>query len=92
MLNFITHGAETDRPKLLIAHGLFGSARNWGVIAKRVAVDRQVVVVDMRNHGESGWQNTHSYQDLADDLAAVIDTPCDVLGHSMGVRPRWCWR
>ncbi|HHB81813.1 MAG TPA: alpha/beta hydrolase, partial [Aliiroseovarius sp.] len=30
MLNTIIHGAESDRPPLVIAHGLFGSARNWG--------------------------------------------------------------
>lgn len=85
MLNTIRHGLPTDRPPLLIAHGLFGSARNWGVIAKRLSTDRQVVAVDMRNHGDSAWHDTHSYADLAADLAQVIgDTPHDVLGHSMG--------
>ena len=85
MLNTIRHGLPTDRPPLLIAHGLFGSARNWGVIAKRLSTDRQVVAVDMRNHGDSAWHDTHSYVDLAADLAQVIgDTPHDVLGHSMG--------
>ncbi|WP_108482601.1 alpha/beta fold hydrolase [Oceaniglobus ichthyenteri] len=84
MLNIITHGDETDRPTLLIVHGLFGSARNWGVIAKRLSDTRQVVTVDLRNHGESFWDASHSYRDLADDLATVITSPCDVLGHSMG--------
>lgn len=84
MLNMIVHGDPTDKPKLLIAHGLFGSARNWGVIAKRLAEDRQVIVVDMRNHGSSPWFDTHNYPAMAADLAEVIDGPCDVLGHSMG--------
>ena len=83
-LNTLVHGHPTDRPGLLIAHGLFGSARNWGVIAKRLAEDRQVIAVDMRNHGNSPWADTHSYPDLAADLADMIDTPMDVLGHSMG--------
>ncbi len=43
-----------------------------------------MVVVDMRNHGASPWFQTHSYEDLAGDLAEVIDQPMDVLGHSMG--------
>jgi len=38
----------------------------------------------MRNHGSSPQFDTHSYHDLADDLAQVLDEPCDVLGHSMG--------
>jgi pimeloyl-ACP methyl ester carboxylesterase len=84
MLNTIIHGEKTDKPTLLIAHGLFGSARNWGVIAKRLSADRQVIAVDMRNHGSSPWFQTHSYADLADDLAAMIDGPVDLLGHSMG--------
>ncbi|WP_226779424.1 alpha/beta fold hydrolase [Oceaniglobus trochenteri] len=84
MLNVITHGSPTDRPPLLIAHGLFGSARNWGVIAKRLSDSRQVQAVDMRNHGESFRDPSHSYPALADDLAGVLDGPGDVLGHSMG--------
>ncbi|WP_371154852.1 alpha/beta fold hydrolase [Jannaschia sp. 2305UL9-9] len=85
MLNTILHGTPSDRPPLLIAHGLFGSARNWGVIAKRLSDTRQVVAVDMRNHGASDWSDAHGYADLAEDLAEVIgDRPHDVLGHSMG--------
>ena len=87
MLNLIVHGSPTDKPGLLIAHGLYGSARNWGVIAKRLSDTRQVVAVDMRNHGQSAWTETHSYHDLADDLAEVLQGfggKFDVLGHSMG--------
>jgi len=87
MLNTIEHGARTNRPGLLIVHGLYGSARNWGVIAKRLSDDRQVVAVDMRNHGLSPWYDTQSYPDMAGDLAQVLegmDGPFDVLGHSMG--------
>jgi pimeloyl-ACP methyl ester carboxylesterase len=78
------HGEGGDRPPLLIAHGLFGSARNWGVIAKRLAETRQVVAVDMRNHGDSPWADVHDYPAMAADLAEVIDGRWDVLGHSMG--------
>ncbi|MEO0693153.1 MAG: alpha/beta fold hydrolase, partial [Pseudomonadota bacterium] len=54
------NGAATGTP-LVIAHGLFGSARNWGVIAKRLGETRPVISVDMRNHGESDWSDSHSY-------------------------------
>jgi len=87
MLNTITHGTPGDRPGLLIAHGLYGSARNWGVIAKRLSDTRKVIAADMRNHGASPWFETHSYEDMAADLAMVLDGldgPFDVLGHSMG--------
>lgn len=87
MLNTVVTGADTQHPPVLIAHGLFGSARNWGVIAKRLSDTRQVLTVDMRNHGESPWFDTHSYPDLAADLAEVIAAHggrADVVGHSMG--------
>jgi pimeloyl-ACP methyl ester carboxylesterase len=87
MLNVITHGDPGGKTPLLIAHGLYGSARNWGVIGKRLSVERQVVAVDMRNHGQSKWFQTHSYDDLAGDLAGVIGAHggrMDVLGHAMG--------
>jgi len=86
MLNVIAHGAPADAPPLLIAHGLFGSGRNWGVIAKRLADRRQVLAVDMRNHGHSPWFDSHGYEEMAADLAEVLEEhgPADVLGHSMG--------
>lgn len=84
-LNRVVYGDEHDGVPLLIAHGLFGSARNWGVLAKRFSRKRQVIAVDMRNHADSPWAERHHYQDLADDLTEVIGAgQCDVLGHSMG--------
>jgi len=87
MLKTIVTGQPTEKTPLLIAHGLYGSARNWGVIAKRLSDTRQVVAVDMRNHGDSEWFTTHSYAELAEDMATVINSfggKMDVLGHSMG--------
>ena len=54
-------GTPGSHPPLLIAHGLFGSARNWGAIARRLARDRLVVAVDMRNHGDSPRSPEHGY-------------------------------
>ncbi len=87
MLNTQTHGAPGAHPPLLIVPGLFGSARNWGVIARRLAEDRLVIAVDMRNHGDSKWDDAHGYEDMADDLVRLILAQggrADVLGHSMG--------
>ncbi len=85
MLNTVSYG-EGGVP-LLIVHGLFGSARNWRVLQKRFAAKRQVLAVDLRNHGDSFWHDDNSYGALAADLAGVIDAHggiADVLGHSMG--------
>lgn len=87
MLNIIRHDGPAGPTPLLIAHGLYGSGRNWGVIARRLSSDRTVIAVDMRNHGASPWSDSHSYPDMAEDLAEVIRAqggPMAVLGHSMG--------
>lgn len=87
MLHHIVHPGPATAPPLIIAHGLFGSGRNWGGIARGLTDQRQVVAVDMRNHGDSPWTDTHRYPDMADDLIAVAETldgPADLLGHSMG--------
>lgn len=89
MLATVLHQSvgPVTRPALLIVHGLFGSARNWGVVARRLAEGRDVLVVDQRNHGHSPRLPSQSYEDMADDLAQVIRAhrgPMDVLGHSMG--------
>lgn len=87
MLETYTFGERGDAPPILIVHGLFGSARNWNVIAKRLAETRHVISVDMRNHGHSPWRGPHDYPAMAEDLAAVISatgSQADVIGHSMG--------
>lgn len=79
--------AGSGRP-LLILHGLFGSKRNWGAIAKQLSSHHRVFSLDLRNHGESPWDQVMTYPALATDVARFIHDhglgPCDVIGHSMG--------
>ena len=85
-LQFYQFGGTGGAP-VLIAHGLYGSARNWRAIAKRLSGDRPAVTVDMRNHGESFHHDDMSYAAMADDLARVMQTetgPAHLIGHSMG--------
>lgn len=104
MLNLTQSGVDSDLPPVLLAHGLFGSGKNLGGLARRLAETRRVISVDMRNHGDSPHSPEHGYPALADDLAEVIAAhggQADVLGHSMGgkaammlalTRPAMVWR
>lgn len=86
MLNYAEFGTSGTTP-VVIVHGLYGSGRNWGVIAKRLSDAARVVTVDLRNHGQSPHSETHSYEELSDDLAQLIEhlgSPMHVVGHSMG--------
>lgn len=73
---------------LLFLHGLFGSADNWGSIARHFAQKGPVITVDLRNHGRSHHHDSQTYTEMAADVLAVCDhlnlTQVQVLGHSLG--------
>jgi esterase len=75
-------------PPLVLLHGLFGSARNWGAVQKALAGDYRVVALDLRNHGASPHAPGMSYaaqaEDVAETLAAIGIENAALLGHSMG--------
>lgn len=86
-LAHIPHG--DNGPPLLILHGLFGSGRNWGAIAKRLARSYRVFALDLPNHGRSPWvDGVMNYPFMADQVAAFMDAhdlpSATVMGHSMG--------
>ncbi len=85
-LNYREQGSG---PPLLILHGLFGSAANWGRIARELATDHRVITADLRNHGASPHAPDTGYPAMAADVAALLervspDAPVTLLGHSMG--------
>lgn len=74
---------------IIILHGLYGSSDNWLTIGKKIA-DKgfEVFLLDLRNHGDSGFEDSHTYDDMKKDLFTFcyhheIKTPI-VIGHSMG--------
>ena len=77
---------------LVVLHGLFGSARNWNTVAKRLGAGHRVHALDMRNHGGSPWSDDMGYADMADDVGGYMEDkvvgkglgPVSLLGHSMG--------
>ncbi len=79
----LEHGA--GRP-LVILHGLFGSARNWATMARRLGEGRRVIALDLRNHGGSPWTDEMDYPAMAADVRDIIAPfgRSAVLGHSMG--------
>ena len=72
--------------RVVFLHGLFGQGRNWMTIAKALAQQHQVTLVDLPNHGRSPWIGHFDYFDMAAQVADVLeaDGPATVIGHSMG--------
>jgi len=84
----ISHVEYGSGSPVIILHGLFGSARNWASIAKRLAKHHHVYAVNLRNHGTSFWDDAMRYEDMAEDLHRFICRRdlrgADLVGHSMG--------
>jgi pimeloyl-ACP methyl ester carboxylesterase len=74
-------------PRVAFLHGLFGQGKNWTTIAKGLADGHRVTLLDLPNHGRSGWTDRVDYLDMAsvvaDELAAFGE-PVTLVGHSMG--------
>lgn len=76
-------------PPLIILHGLFGTLDNWQTIARQLANDYSVFILDQRNHGRSPHTDQHDYPSLAEDLRAFMESHwmydgAHIVGHSMG--------
>lgn len=75
-------------PPLIILHGLFGMLDNWQTLARQLATDFTVYILDQRNHGRSPHATPHDYPALAEDLHHFMEDHwiyrAHLLGHSMG--------
>ena len=79
---------EGSGPAVVLLHGLFGSAANFGALARRLAGSRRVLCLDLRNHGGSPHGPGMAYAALAADVAETLQArgvaSTALIGHSMG--------
>src|SRR5687768_4888911 len=80
---------------VVILHGLLGSGDNWGSIGKELAEPsdpnteaRDVVLVDLRDHGRSPHTARIDYPLMAEDVHRLVKElqlkEVTLVGHSMG--------
>lgn len=84
-----TQVGDSGTPVVFL-HGLFGQGKNFTQIARSLAPGFSSLLVDLPNHGRSGWTERVSYAEAAEIVAAHLragfaaDAPVHVVGHSMG--------
>lgn len=87
-LHYQRYGTPGNQP-LIILHGLFGSSDNWHKLSKGFAdAQLDVIVPDLRNHGQSDHSSIMTYEAMSHDLLELIETlnlkKVHLIGHSMG--------
>lgn len=88
----VTAPGRTPERWLLVLHGIYGSGRNWGTIARRLTERRPewgAVLTDLRMHGGSrGFAGPHTVAASAGDVARMAEHlgggAAAVMGHSFG--------
>ena len=75
-------------PWAVFCHGLFGQGKNWTQVAKAIADRRRSLLVDLPDHGRSGWTDEFDLVTHADLVAEVVrervEPPVALVGHSLG--------
>ena len=73
---------------IIILHGLFGTSDNWQTLAKKLAKNYSVYILDLRNHGRSSHNDEFNYKVMAEDLRDFMEShwiySARIIGHSMG--------
>ena len=82
--------AGQSTPPLVVFHGLLGAASNWRLITRYPAImaHRDVILAELRNHGQSAHADDMQWESLAADTVQLLDrlqiNQCALLGHSLG--------
>jgi pimeloyl-ACP methyl ester carboxylesterase len=83
------HGSGPSEPLVLLHGSYMTITNNWTGWIGELSKTRKVIAVEMQGHGRTADINRDfSYENLADDIAAMLDylkiKQADVLGYSMG--------
>ncbi len=77
-----------DGEPLVLVHGLFGAARNLGILTRALSLGAKVIALDLRNHGESPHGLPMDFATMAGDvvetLASLGIARAGIIGHSLG--------
>ena len=83
------HGSGSGEPLVLLHGSYMTISNNWTGWIGDLSKTRKVIAVEMQGHGRTADINRDfSYENLADDIAAMLDDltikQADLLGYSMG--------
>ncbi|MGV0741676.1 alpha/beta hydrolase [Mycolicibacterium sp. XJ870] len=85
MTDLHVHRYGPDGPaQLLLIHGLTGHGQRWQTLANRHLPEFSIAAPDLIGHGRSPWAAPWTLDANVAALAALLDGPTLVVGHSFG--------
>lgn len=73
---------------LIALHGLYASYDSWLPLVPYFKDDYQLILPDLRNHGQSPHTDKHTYKLMSEDVIRLMDkleiATAVLIGHSMG--------
>ncbi|WP_158969010.1 alpha/beta fold hydrolase [Paraglaciecola sp. L3A3] len=79
---------SSDKPWILLIHGLFGNLDNLTGLRKLFTNSHQVLAIDLPDHGKSDYTETFSFELYANKIVQLLQqlniNKADILGHSLG--------
>lgn len=73
---------------VVLVHGITENGTAWSPIVDRLSASNDVIVVDLRGHGDSSSTESYDLADMAGDIQAVVDDAGverpHLVGHSLG--------
>jgi esterase len=81
----VTRLGDQGSPVVFL-HGLFGQGRNWTTVAKALAENHRVLMVDLPHHGRSAWSSRFDFGEATAQVADLwpVTDPVTLVGHSLG--------
>lgn len=79
----------------MLLHARGEQSSDWATVAEALASSRRVYAPDLRGHGASDWAGPYTIEQLAADLAALLDAlgleQVALGGHSIGGPPAYLY-
>ena len=91
-LNYLDWGNDTADP-LILVHGMWDHARSWDFVARALSSNWNVIVPDLRGHGDSAWSPDSAYatpyylMDFVDLVNSLGFEAINIIAHSYGGNP-----
>ncbi|MGG2016987.1 alpha/beta hydrolase [Bacillus sp. S10(2024)] len=87
-IHFVTEGNKSNHP-LIFIHGLCWTKKIWDSTIKDLKDDFFLVLIDLPGHGDSGYLNNYSFEQVSKEIHRVIlsldiTDKVSIIGNSIG--------